>query len=473
MGNSVFSDFGNSMLVSRLMLALRAGLSFGGRRDYYTIFGYNRVLKPEDLIAKYERQDIASRCVNQPVDATWRFIPETDKTIDALIQLQSKLWPAIIQADRLCAFGPYSVVWFGLPGVPENPVNSNLSVKDIAYINAYGAPNVEVIEVEKNESNPRFGLPTIYRIKVVTDATSSPVVRVHWTRILHIVDRPLQGGILGIPRMVHYYNVLEDMLKVGGSAAETYWLNAHKGMQIDVDKEMSLGPDGEKALSDELDEYQHQLRRFIRTRGVKINPLGSDIADAAPTFGVLLGLLAATTNIPQRMLLGSEAGQLASEQDRANWAEYVESRRVNFAEPYILRPLLRFFANLGFITSKLPETVNFAWQSAFIQNPLEESQTMSAKARALLNLSRQSQYGTPYVGQKEGRIWLGLTPELAKDDQYPIPDSKFQGKGTQKQGGNKQTGGAGGNDGSGDTGGGAAETDTIPVSDGTADTQSN
>ena len=139
-------------------------------------------------------------------------------------------------------------------------------------------------------------------------------------------------------------------------------------MHIDVDKEMSMDPADEAALSDEIEEYQHQLRRFIRTRGVKINNLGSDVGDPTGVFGMQMSLLSGATQIPQRILLGSEAGQLASEQDRANWAERIDERQLSFAGPKVLKPLVILLQSAGV----LPEdpTLEWDWPGAFKLSPL-------------------------------------------------------------------------------------------------------
>lgn len=462
-----------SALVSRAWLAARAGLGFKGARDYYEVFGYTRVLTPGDYLAKYARQDIAQRVVDSPCEAVWAYPPEIEGENKA-----KKLWAgllkkgilgALLQADRLCAFDVCSVIWIGLPGDPRMPAPSVAKVDDIRYLSSHGAGTVQVTEYDDNASSERYGLPTMYKIRIDRPgilAADSLGKEVHWTRIVHIVDKPLQGRLYGAPRMEPMFNILDDILKIAGGSAETYWLAANRGLQVDVDKEMQFGAGDAEALAAEIDEYQHQLRRVLRTRGVKVENLGSDPVDPVGVFTTLLSLLAAVSGIPQRILIGAEAGQLASEQDRANWAEFINRRRFIFAEPYILTPLFKRLEGLGLLNPGTAEEIKYVWPESFHQNPLEDSQTMSAKARALINLSRQSQYGTPYVGMKEGRTWLGLPPDLPAGDTLPMAK---EAKGGKKTGGNAATGGAGGNDGSGDSGGGAQQTDTTPKSDGTAD----
>ena len=60
-----------STLTDRMLLAQTAGMQFDGERDLYSVFGYAREVKPKQLLAKYNRQDIASRIVDAPPGATW------------------------------------------------------------------------------------------------------------------------------------------------------------------------------------------------------------------------------------------------------------------------------------------------------------------------------------------------------------------------------------------------------------------
>lgn len=411
-------------MFQRVFASLRAGLSFDGARNLYKVYGYPRVLTAEDLLAKYERQDITSRITDAPPDETWAYPPEivTDekpfiKAWDTFINTQVfDLWPTLRQADKLLSFGQFSALWIGLPGEPPNPAASNYRASEVVYMQAYGGLNVTVDRWEIDKTTPRYGRPLVYQLRTTDSALAD---RVHFSRVVHIVDNPLQGQTFSIPRLNQVYNLLDDILKIGGGSAETYWLTANRGLQVDVDKDMDLKEDDATALSDELDEFQHQLRRYIRTRGVKIKSLGSEVADPQGVFGVLIALLSATTGIPQRILMGAEAGQLASAQDRANWAEYIAKRRINFAEPYVLRPLVARLQALG-ILPRTTKPIGFKWPSAFHQSPLEEAQTSAQFARSVVNLSRQTQYGSPVATPEECRRAVGL-PTSPKNGEFLPP----------------------------------------------------
>lgn len=413
----------------RVLSMFRAGYGHEGKRDYYNVLGYPRTFAPGELVAKYERQDIAATIVDKPAEEMWSYPPELE-TDDTALETgwkeftearQDDLWITLMQADRQCWFGRYSTIWFGLPGNPEAPItNRRIKLENIAYMRAYTEQCSPVESWERDKMNPRYGLPNVYGM-THEEATDLKTL-VHWTRVAHIVDRPLQGITVGVPRMQVVYNLLDDIFKIAGGSAETYWLVANRGMQVNVDKEMQLDEDDAKALSDELDEFQHQLRRYVRTRGVEINSLGSDMADPSGVFKVLISLLACATGIPQRILMGAEAGQLASEQDRSNWAEYIDRRRKSFAEPFVLRPLIAKLRLLGILPALEPGQIvpyQFKWPSAFHQSPLEAAQTMAQFARSVVNLSRQTEKGFAIATLEECREQLNLPAEIPEGQSLP------------------------------------------------------
>ena len=249
--------------------------------------------------------------------------------------------------------------------------------------------------------------------------------------MLHIAESTLEDDVYGLPRLQKVYNLLDDMLKVAGGSAETFWLTSNRGMQFDVDKDAMLDEDDEAALSDEIEEYFHNLRRFIRTRGVKMSSLGSDVADPSGVFAVLIALIAGASGIPVRILLGSERGELASEQDRSNWANRVEERQTHYATPQIVEPLIERF--IAFDTLREPNgVIQVVWPDAFAPSPLERAQTMAQKARAATNFSKALESENPFITPEEAREMLGLAPGVAAgempdvDDETPDEDAEGQ-----------------------------------------------
>ncbi len=422
-----------SALLSRLGLAMRAGFQFDGARDLYGVYGYKRHTTFEDYLAKYVRQDIASRIVDAPAQAVWRNPPEVIGSSefatkwDTLVK-KNKIWFNLERADRLAGIGIYSTMLIGFNDSSALHLPAH-NADDILYLQPYSQPSANVLEFNKDPKDERYNRPEMYELRITDPASTINVgqitasitlhsrrVRVHHSRILHIAESILEDEVLGIPRLQKVYNLLEDLIKIVGGAGETFWLNARQGLQMDIDKDMDLSKEDSKALADEADEFMHQLRRIIRTRGVNMKSLGSDVADPRGPFEVVLGLISGATGIPRRILLGSEAGQLASEQDRANWAERIAERRGSFAEPMMLEPFVDLLNKAG-VLPQGSQDVDFEWPSAFHMSPLEKAQTSAQSARSVINLAKQGTKTAPIVITtiEEAREMVGLPPEGAPE----------------------------------------------------------
>lgn len=430
-----------SALLERTQILQGLGLQFSGERDLYQVFGYNKAPTFENYLQRYSRQDVAGRVVDAPAAAVWKKPPQITGPSRFMRQWQEltralPVWQAIERADKLAGLGRYSLLFLGFDDGAQArmPVRPSAQRK-LLYLQPLGESSVRITKYEKNTKSPRFGLPTEYEITLADPADSpegvtnvvgdknmnTQKVVIHHSRVIHILENSLEDRIYGIPRMARVYNILDDLMKVCGGSAETYWLTANRGLHADIDTEMELDADDAKQLADMIDEYQHQLRRVIRTRGVKLNSLGSDVPDPTGTFRMLMALLSGATGIPQRILLGSEAGQLASEQDRANWAERVDERRTSFAEPVILRP----FIDALMFAGVLPRAdYDIEWPEAFIMSPLERAQEMAQKARSISNLSRQSKIPMQITTVEEARNILGLDGDLPTQTQDTQPDTQ-------------------------------------------------
>jgi hypothetical protein len=389
---------------------------FGGMRDLYQTFGYKRAPTFHDYLFKYMKQDIAGRIIDAPVDALWTDAPIVNADEAFLGAWQDvvsahSVWSVLCTLDRLCGLGRYAVLVIGIDDglALEKPVveprgGSSPRVRKVIYLQPYMEGSVQIQAYETDTTSPRFGKPTMYQVTpqspdinaVALGGASAGSVSsvggqrnsflVHHTRVLHVADNTLENKVFGIPRLANVYNRLDDLEKVVGGAAETFWMAGNRGLQVDVDKEMDLDPEAAKALEQEVETYVNDMRRFIKTRGVKINPLGSDVADPSRIFDVLVSLIAAAKGIPKRVLIGVEAGQLASAQDRANWAQRVAERQQNHGSPVVLIPFISTLVRMGVLPN--PATLTITWPEAFKLSPLERAQTSAQLGRTAANLQK-------------------------------------------------------------------------------------
>lgn len=428
-----------STLLQRLALAVRAGLQFGTDRDLYKVFGYKQNPNYQDYLARYYRQDVASRIIDLPVTATWRrgvTIMDDDGEEGKFSQawkslaIEHSIYHFLERVDRLSGLGHFAVLLLGTdaPGKLDTPLKK---ADNLIYLQPYGEGSTKITAFDSSETSPRFGRPTAYEVEIADPtlivkqpplpqaSRNTKKLKVHFSRVLHVAEATLEDAVLATPRMLKVYNLLDDLLKVVGGSAETFWLTANRGMQADIDKEMQLDEDEETALADEIEEYQHQLRRWIRTRGVKITSLGGEVADPTGVFLVLIGLVAGSYGIPVRILLGSERGELASEQDRANWANRVEERRETYAEPLILRPFIGMLTSTGILVQPNGEIAT-KWPDPFAPSPLEAGQTRAQNARAATNLTKTLESEASPITRDEARTILGLKADTKAVD---LPDA--------------------------------------------------
>jgi len=395
------------------------GLGFNGDRDYYATFGYQKLLQPKDLFAKYVRQDIAETIVNAPANALWTNPPVVqadDVFMKAWERLLSStdVWKALNRADKMTGYGRFSAIVCGT----DNSRAKDADPDRLLYLQPYSELCTAVLKLDDSVTSARYGLPVMYEFTPqnaaiertnVTQTVSLRPFKMSHTNIIHIVDRVVEDNVYGTPALYGVYNLLDDLLKVAGGTAEVYWMTSNRGMQIDIDKELDLTEEDRADLTEEVEQYQHGLSRVLRTRGVKVNELGSDTPSPQQTFEMILALISAKSRIPKRILVGSEAGQLASEQDRSNWAERIGERRKDFGEPNALTPLIRKMVELKVLPE--PKGLNYVWPEAFILAPLERAQTSAQKARSAANLSKTLETSPDLMTKDEARKIIGLGDE--------------------------------------------------------------
>lgn len=408
-----------SAVLDRFGFANQLGLSFNGQRDFWSSFGWDKEITLEMIWDMYLRGGIAKRIVDAKPDSTWGrppkvYLPNEKEWTTQFYKLawDLDLWSAFDKLDKLAGLGRYAIMLIGTNrGVNlEQPLSQATrggasSGLQITYLQPYGETQARIDEWETDPRSPRFGRPTVYTIlsnnttrQLNTTGTSElnlqpqgSSFKVHHSRVLHVSKGGLTNTVYGIPDFAPIWNYLKDLMKVHGSASESYWRVAYPGLHADVDKDMDLDDEDEENLSAEFDEFQHDLRRIMRTRGVTVKDIGSRVADPRGAFDVLLTLISGTTGIPKRILLGSEAGQLASSQDKASWAERIEEYRERHAEPCIIWPFVMWVIENGILSLPSGAEIELArclWPDAYRQSPLERSQTAAQTARSLANIAK-------------------------------------------------------------------------------------
>lgn len=410
-----------SVLMDRFRFFKQAGVTFGGRRDLYDILGYQRQLTFEDYRSRYYRDGIAKRIVEAYPMATWRGgvelfedeDPKKDTAFEkAWKELEQKfgIWQKLQAVDILAGLSTYAVLLIGAPGETLAEPLPKGKPSDLLYFQQFsggGGPSGDnarnlsqamnadctIAEFDADAKSPRFGEPLFYQLKRTN--LSSPMLqsKVHWTRVLHVAEGCLEDNVYGTPTLENVWNLLDDLAKVTGGGAEAFWLRANAGLHLDVDKTMQLAAAPAAAtatspaamtqaqidkLKDDAEDYANQMTRMLRTRGVTVTQLGSDVANFGQSADAILKQIGGSKGIPTRILTGSEMGTLASEQDAANFDSQVQDRRTGYAGPCIVRRLVDRLIEFNYLPT--PEQYEIGW-------PVEENMDEAGKATFAVTLA--------------------------------------------------------------------------------------
>ena len=353
------------------------GSQYGGARNIYDALGYKSTLHFKDFMDKFRRDPMGKAIINRVANTVYRdgfrivnnnrekqpstFQKEANELIKDL-----KLVKIFRRLEHLALIGRYAGLLVGFNDVKNsaglaNPVRKGSKV---IYVRPFSENSLKIGETVKDTGDPRFGLVNNYDLSIIDDIfdisntitggknpITSRSLKIHHSRVVHVAYDCLESEIFGIPFMESVYNVLDNIEKVAGGSAEMFWRGARPGYHAKVAEGKRLDSELEEQLDDELSEFEDNLKRFLITQNVDIEALEVQAASPKEHFEVQVALASAATGIPLRVLLGSERGELASQEDRDNWFEWIEARRVEYAEPEMVRPFFDLCVEVESITA--------------------------------------------------------------------------------------------------------------------------
>jgi hypothetical protein len=377
------------------------GYTFNGNRDMYKVLGYDKAPTIDDYYKRYKRQDIATRLVEAYPEACWGGVPyitddedTQEKTpfektyLDLLKRNNLKIFDTLKRADVLANIGEFSVLYININDGkdPSEPLTGTYTIDDVLFIKPFLQTNVNISKVVTEKQDPFYGYPETYDLtfnghSLTNLQLSQQVVKVHRSRILHIAENSLENDIIGRPRLESVYNRLEDLEKVVGGGAETFFLNSRGGLNLVLDKDASI--DDPERLEEELQDFSNNLTRYLKTQGAEAKPLNFHSSDPKQYFDIIISLISASTKIPTRILIGAERGQLASGQDENNWIARVKERQNNFCENIILKPLIDFFIKYGILAPPKNEMYTVVWEDLKVISNMERSDIATKMTTAI------------------------------------------------------------------------------------------
>lgn len=356
------SLFAASTLVDRMNFARHMGFdSYGGVRNLFTALGYEDNLTISHYRDMYRRGGIAKTIIDIRPNEMWSggvSISESadpneetqfDKDIQSLFD-RLNVVSRLLKTDKLAGLGHYAAMLIGVKDRPGADLSSEMpqlnGPDSVIYLQSYAEDCAKIIELDEDVFSERFGQPLFYQlssqspqstpngIKIVTKANST-LSKVHWSRVIHIAHDCLESDYIGSPDLEVVWNLLTDLLKVVGGGAEAAWRKMDQGLHANLDPDYEFDDDDIEKFEERLEEYRHQLRRDLLTKGIDITPLSSSVDKFGTNIDPLIQLICATIRISKRIFEGSERGELASSQDQDNLASTISTRRQNEGEPTV------------------------------------------------------------------------------------------------------------------------------------------
>ena len=432
------------MFASRL--AFRDWLSGGGAVDkFWQQFGYAENINFDDYMKLYKRTGIAKRIIDITVDNTWRTLPEPQQEQETVgksydkkpkkgkhpaprlpnpssgfdvfkkefkrLRTKKKMFDALIQADRLACIGRYSVILLGVKGEGENADFSTElprgnGIDDILYFKVFSENMAKISDKDlvTDPKSSRYMMPNTYTIDKV---------QVHHSRIIHVADDLIDDEIYGTPKLQAVYNYIHDLMKMLGSTAEAYRLNARPWLVFNTNDDIIPTKEAEEQMKRSLEEFKEDQSRFLHTQFTDVSALSPTISDPTNTINKLIEMISAGSNRPMRMLLGSEQGQLASTTDKDSFNSSITGRRETQADVRMLRVLIQRLVDYGYMSKINLDDINFVWKPLF-------EPTLSEKLQNLIRAVQAARQAVGSAGEVIGTIYTleeiremaGLQPDL-------------------------------------------------------------
>ena len=267
------------------------------------------------------------------------------------------------RADILAGIGEYSCIYIGVKergkvGTVDRLKQeiSRLNGPDsIVYLRPLDQESCEIIsyigdDPNDDVSDPRYGMPKLYRVKIngsqrksiigSGNVLSSVSKDVHWSRIIHVTQEPLDNELFSDPVLQPVWNDLDDIVKLGGGGSEAFYREAVKRVLFDLDKEIGpdqIDPGAKDKLKSDLEDMMHNLKQYVFTRGVTPKPIENNLGVIrfAENVKCKIALIAATLDLPQRRIMGSESAYASADADKNTEEEGIQSRQKKFGSPVI------------------------------------------------------------------------------------------------------------------------------------------
>lgn len=263
--------------------------------------------------------------------------------------------------------------------------------RKLLFLRVFPEHLAQVTAWEQNPTSPRYGQPTQYSVTLNDPDEGSAgygpgtsTLTVHWTRAIHvIVDGKESSEVAAVPRQEPVLRRLLDLQKLYGGSAEMYWQGAFPGFTMETNPQ--LGGDvtvDREAAKNAFENYVNGLQRFLIGEGVTFKTLSPTVVDPTPQIQGQLEAICIQLDIPKRIFMGSERGELSSGQDARRHAGRVSKRQNRRLTPNLIVPLIDRLIRFG-VLAEPAEGYQVEWPGLDTLTDAEQADIAVKRTQAL------------------------------------------------------------------------------------------
>lgn len=391
----------------------QTGFNDDNPRNHYEVFGWPRSdldgWDEDNWLALYLRNAYARIVIEKPAFTTWRNNPDVIDAVDvesptdferrvSKLATNHDIWSYCERVDRAAGIGQHGLLLLGLPDVADDTTAWDTDateagfdgVGDLTGLKPVLGAQIEDIDYG-DPGTERWDLPVGYTVDLGEDVDSETeddshgTIDVHHTRVIDVpATRPLDDETLTRPRAEPVLNNILDIEKILGAAAEAGYRAADYGLHLNADPtevDLSGGMDD---LADELQRYEQDLQRYIRTQGIDVNRLGGDIQDPSGIVENNLDAIAGQTGIPKKEFRGNESGEVVgAESDERSYFGTISERQTQYVTPQIVRPLLEQLQAIGILPAPEAGEYRVAWPDLVQLSAQDRAEIQSKRAQVI------------------------------------------------------------------------------------------
>jgi uncharacterized protein len=296
----------------------------------------------------YKRNGLAAAGINIPISLCWLDYPvvregddENDEetpwelTVKKLFK-RLKLHKHMKDADRMQMVGRYSALFVRVRDglTPDKPLGI-IKLEQIIEIVPVWEGQLEPHDTDQDPASERFDRPINYTYSSAgtgnQNEKASSTFQIHHSRLIMMAEGAVGASIYGEPANEAGFNALLDWDKIRGSGGEASWMAA-ANKQILSPKEGFNGAVSQEvvdSINESLRDMKEGFDEALFLKGLEAKPMGATVPDPKIYKDMALEEYCASRMLPAKIVVGTQSGVKAGDEDTAGLMRTMQSRRLN------------------------------------------------------------------------------------------------------------------------------------------------